>query len=1314
MGSHTGATSRDELMRVNKLIWKVVVSLCALVATLVIVCAPAGADVTHKYLSSITEVPTEGPNGEPVSLPGPLGRIESMTIDGNDLYAVESSRTDVFDATTHAFVKQFDLLAPPLEGGSFGTARGIAVGHATGSPQVYVGALESHTGAPSFGVVDPLDAEGHQIGHPWTGEDTPNGTFVGHQSSNVPENTEGRLNDIAVDNDATSLLGDWAAGDVFVDTSSEVGGGSVGFNPHPALDVIDIFKPEAGGAEKYQTQLTGTCESPGVCPGKVVPFGRPLHVAVNPQNGDVVVVNEVKGEEGIRNPSTGVVEFMPPVQMLDMFRPGPIPDEYEFVGSLTGSPNHPFHTIQAIAIDSGEDGFGEGTIYVLEGISGNGNETVYQFNPVDQYVGQFSASGVSAAVDPNTHEINIGTQAGVQIFGPSLVLPDVTTEPVSNLAPTSVTLNGTVNPDKANAGQTTCQFVWGTSESFGHAQPCPVPVAEGESPVPVSAMLEGLERDTTYYFSIQASNNNGINEHAASQPLHFTTPGPGMAEESVSSISSTSATFGAKIDPNGASTNYYFEYGTTTGYGTDAPAMPGETIGAGKGYNEEAQHVQGLSPGTTYHYRVVIESELQIQPGVFRKVSFDGSDQTFTTQTVGGALVLPDGRAWELVSPADKHGGIIRPIEPAKEGDLVQASESGDAIFYGGAGPTEEKPQGSAEGGSQIFSKRGPEGWYSQDIMLPHRTATGVAIGHGTEYKAFSDDLSLGLVVPFGEFTSLGPEASPPDTERTPYLRHDNTCDSQPSSCYLPLLTEAPGYADVPPGTVLDPEPTTTVDVLSAQFAGATPDLGHVLLESGVGLSRGDGGGIYEWSSGKPPDEEVQLVTENGRVPGFYKALANLIYATSGTGISEDGSRVLVEEGGHLYQHNMSDGKIVQLDEVQPGALGGGGPNANFQTESGDGSVVYFTDKQNLTSDSIEGDDDLYECRMHEIAGEYKCALTDVVHAASGVSVLGASKDGTNVYFTSSDALSAQAGSDGERAVPGAGNLYELHNGVVRLIAVSNQGLPALVSHDGDYLAFGSERSLTGYDNAGAEELFLFNSTTNRVACVSCNPSGASSGGSSTFPLGGRYLSSNGRLFFDSSEALVPQDINKNVDVYEYEPVGVGDCAPSAATYNEGTKGCVGLISPGTATGESTFMGASENGDDVFFLTQEKLVADDVDTAMDIYDAHVCSMAVPCSIAASAPPLCLTADACRSAPSLQPAVFGSPASATFTGAGNVLSTPALAARPKSLSRAQKLARALATCRKMGKRKRATCEKKARKQYSGKRSRRARFTKGSRG
>ena len=126
-------------------------------------------------------------------------------------------------------------------------------------------------------------------------------------------------------------------------------------------------------------------------------------------------------------------------------------------------------------------------------------------------------------------------------------------------------------------------------------------------------------------------------------------------------------------------------------------------------------------------------------------------------------------------------------------------------------------------------------------------------------------------------------------------------------------------------------------------------------------------------------------------------------------------------------------------------------------------------------------------------------------------------------------------------------------------------------------------------------------------------------------------------MFFETTEALVPSDTNGQLDVYEYE---------GSHVY---------LISSGTSSFESNLEGASESGDDVFFRSDQALVPqNNQEGQIVIYDARVeGGFAEP-----SSPPACTTADACRTAVSPQPSVYGAPASQTFEGAGNLAPPPA--------------------------------------------------------
>ncbi len=173
----------------------------------------------------------------------------------------------------------------------------------------------------------------------------------------------------------------------------------------------------------------------------------------------------------------------------------------------------------------------------------------------------------------------------------------------------------------------------------------------------------------------------------------------------------------------------------------------------------------------------------------------------------------------------------------------------------------------------------------------------------------------------------------------------------------------------------------------------------------------------------------------------------------------------------------------------------------------------------------------------------------------------------------------------------------------------------------------------------------------------------------------------------------------------------VGSCAREGASFSEASQGCVSLISSGQSSAESAFMDASEGGDDVFFVTSEKLTFEDYDNAYDLYDAHVCTSAVPCRAEPVSPPECTSGDSCKAAPSPQPTIFGATPSATFSGVGNIAPSTGSSVTPKALKRAQKLGQALKVCRKKkDKKKRVACERQAERRYGAKQARKVKATK----
>jgi hypothetical protein len=832
--------------------------------------------------------------------------------------------------------------------------------------------------------------------------------------------------------------------------------------------------------------------------------------------------------------------------------------------------------------------------------------------------------------------------------------------------------------------------------------------------------------------------------------------GPVVQEESAVSVTSASVTLDAAIDPHGVPTSSYFEYGTSVSYGSTAPALPGVDLGAGEGAQSLSVHVQGLAAGTVYHYRVVAVGELEGAP-----VTVDGPDQTFITQATGGESMLPDGRAWEMVSPPSKQGAGIRGVG-FEEGAEIQAAANGNGITYAANSPFVLNPAGNkAFESSQIISSRlAPGAWETQDIATPHTEgATFVPAGNTSEYKLFSNDLSLGLVEPDGH-TPLPP--LPAGSEKTMYLRTTN-------GEYKALVTSE----NVTPGAKFGGNGEAVGGV---QLLFATPDLSHVVIRSSVGLVAGDGPGLYEWLEG-------QLVPVSVLPNGKFTEGGDANGEVSRPSISKDGSRIVFQgqQSGPLYLRDMARGETVQLDAPQEGQKAGNQPSV-YGTANSEGSRAFFASPERLTVDSTAtaGASDLYVFEVTSGRGEPLAGkLTDLtvdgnVGESAGVqSVIGASEDGSYVYFLANGVLGDAAG---HGAGPG-NNLYferydaatkawtppvfiaALANGDRPTWTLSSRALTSRVSPNGRYLAFMSERSLTGYENHDAnsgvadEEVFLYDASTGHLACVSCNPTGARPVGvvdtnsyASLFEGGGnwgwmaanipgwtnirsghafyqsRYLSNSGRLFFNSADALVPADVNGKVDVYEYEPAGVGSCqgashgASASDVFSEAAGGCVGLISAGTSSEESAFLDASETGGDVFFVTQSRLAAQDYDTSYDVYDAHECTSSSPCAPSPPLTPLpCVTGDACKPSPTPQPTIFGAPSSETFSGAGNIVpaaSKPVVSAR--STGGAQKLARALRACRRRPRRRRAGCESQARKRYGTRPSRVAKSQSAKRG
>jgi hypothetical protein len=566
-------------------------------------------------------------------------------------------------------------------------------------------------------------------------------------------------------------------------------------------------------------------------------------------------------------------------------------------------------------------------------------------------------------------------------------------------------------------------------------------------------------------------------------------------------VTASSVRLGAKIDPSGLDTHYRFRYGTVSCAGTPSPCTdeaPEEAQDVGAGYEEvsvPAVELTGLSPSTTYHFLAIATTG---------SGSVESEERTFTTLAANAhEVALPDGRAWELVSPADKRGVAIEPI--AHEGGLIQAAADGRGLAFVASAPAgEEEPAGNrAPELTQLVSTRtSPGRWSTVNLTTSNEAAQGIVADHRREYQFFSTDLSLGAVFPIESrpASETEPTAEPID-EHTIYVRNTG-CNVEP--CYGLLAT------------------SSNTGLL---FYGASANLQHAVVLSPTPLVAGaTGQGLYEWSATEAAPGEghfklVSVLPEGKQATGRVEPGTLGKYEGPRNAMSEDGSRVVWEAVAteHLYESvlNTATGKFetTQIDTPAAGLVPARKPHPVFQTASLDGSKVFFTDDQRLTQNASPEEEtkgDLYVYEPEAPAGERVHDLTHDINrgesAAVQGGVIGASEDGDYVYFVANGVLAANAQPgncvyEGSRAT--TCNLYADHNNgeeweAPQLVArLSNEDGPdwgtnansreeyalfrmtSRVSANGRWLAFMSDRRLTGYNNTDAnsgaadEEVFL-------------------------------------------------------------------------------------------------------------------------------------------------------------------------------------------------------------------------------------------------
>ena len=568
--------------------------------------------------------------------------------------------------------------------------------------------------------------------------------------------------------------------------------------------------------------------------------------------------------------------------------------------------------------------------------------------------------------------------------------------------------------------------------------------------------------------------------------------------------------------------------------------------------------------------------------------------------------LLPDCRAYELVSPVVKNGfaagGAIGSIGDTNA--YAIAGADGDSVMYQTTGPMADVPRGMPW---YVVSRRTADGWTTHSLV-PSPPRKTVDVYADLQLAPFpSADLSSIVFSAVGTYAPDNPETQ--TTSSGLYISKSGVLDwlTRPTS---PNATPAPG---------------NITNIGGIQPAGGTPDLSRVFFSfNGTLLPEDDprtpnvqsfspsASGFYVYengqveSAGRLPDGTLDPLgaTAAGSVSPLYQGISTPDDVDNQ--VSADGSQALFvspdpRSGAsvaqlYLYRHDQPSLLISRSNLTGAAAVQGVARAAHLDQSgsvsyaygSKDGARVIFRSQDQLTADAP--DDGQSKAYLFEVADRSLTYLPDI---GSDV-IVAASTDLHRFLFGGVDSGLISLWDEGTVT-----QVSDLPTNPGSMYLASGRATAA-----GDVFAFVTNSPISGFNNSdGYNEVYRYDVSKAQLACVSCPPPGEHAVGpaflssSSYSPLSPtptgqvrptRSMSDDGsRLFFDTPTPLAARDVNGKRDVYEWTAAGTQ------------------LLSSGTGTHDSFTLDNSASGGDEFFATADALVPEDSDGNYDVYDARV-------------------------------------------------------------------------------------------------------------
>lgn len=852
-------------------------------------------------------------------------------------------------------------------------------------------------------------------------------------------------------------------------------------------------------------------------------------------------------------------------------------------------------------------------LYVAEG------KRIRRFNSSGALLEEFATSLPSMediALDPASGDVYVGGQDKVYLF-PGIEFPLPTTGVASNPAATSATLNGTVRPD--GLALTDCRFEYVTEGAFqatgfsdlssGGSLPC-TPAA-GSIPAdssshPVDASVSGLSPATAYRFRLLAANVNGT---TPGQTASFQLGKPLLETTGSPLRTTTTAHLEGRLFPHGLPTSYRFEYGSEgpcdTNPCSSTESHPG---GAGSEFEFVSEAIEGLSPATTYHYRLLADNGSPDSPAI-------GADMTLTTRASDAPLAHgrfpgPPGsdRAWEQVSLPDSSGN---PISQA-----YAVSDDGNRAFYQVFGGTRLSPTGGVT--SVIFAERTAAGWRSSNLFPPRDQLVGSNVFEPAGRSDLADQAIINRNA---------------QTYKTVILR---------------LRPGQPGervYEEAEPedlkALLVSADGSRILALLRGSPDPVYPGLGKDL-------------NLYDITSGSP---RLVGLLPDGSVPPCGASASELLSSADGYvarvkhWISADGSRAFFKDEpctgpDSLYMRDFSSEQTALLSGPPLS-----GPSCAVRFLKSNADAAFFFTATRLSPDDVGiagcSDSDVYR---HDLAGGSPECLTCGIAALGGDADVIIAADGSRLYFTSPKLL------PGAPATGSAIYRLDVATGELAYVApfasLKESAGAGTLTPDGSALVFVSSdvrlNPLGGQSNGATPQFYRYDDRDRSLTCLSCPQDGSRplsspkvldevrAGANKT------NLSADGRIFaFQTPTPLLPADQNTarpgqdpsvGSDVYEWRDGRLLLISDGLTEWSFGSGPRIEAITP--------------SGDDIFFTAPAQYTPDALDSFVRLYDARIGG-----GIDFPAPPPPCPLEVCQGTPKGAPEE-PPPGTSSFRGPGN--------------------------------------------------------------